>query len=260
METEILVIYLKAIFLTGTAGSGKSTLCSVLHPWYEDKNATVASVNLDPGAQDLPYEPDVDIRDFIDLSTVMQNYQLGPNGALIMAADLIATRINDVQETLDSLNPDYAIFDTPGQIELFAYRNSGPYLIDNLQSEGKTVLFLFDSTLVSTPSNFVSIALLGASIQMRLKVPQISVLSRKDLLGPNLKKVLSWASNVHRLEDALREESRHTYELDTFVLRDMARTGVSYELYPISSSNREGVMDLSAVITRQLSQGEENEE
>lgn len=251
---------MKAIFLTGTAGSGKSTLCSVLHPWYEDKNATVASVNLDPGAQELPYEPDIDIRDFIDLSTVMQNYQLGPNGALIMAADLIATRLNDIQESLDSINPDYAIFDTPGQIELFAYRNSGPYLVGNLQSEGTTVLFLFDSTLVSTPSNFVSIALLGASIQLRLKVPQISVLSRKDLLGPNLRKVLSWSSNVRLLEDAVRQESKDTYELDSFVLRDLARAGLAFELYPVSSNTRQGLMDLSAVITRQLNQGEENEE
>ena len=156
---------MKSIFLTGTAGSGKSSLCSALLSWYEDKSATVASVNLDPGVQELPYEPDIDIRDMLDISTVMQNYQLGPNGALIMAADLIATRMNDIQESLDSINPDYAIFDTPGQIELFAYRSSGPYIVDNLRSEGKTVLFLFDSTLVSTPSNFVSIALLAASIQ-----------------------------------------------------------------------------------------------
>ena len=187
---------MKSIFLTGTAGSGKSSLCSALLSWYEDKSATVASVNLDPGVQELPYEPDIDIRDMLDISTVMQNYQLGPNGALIMAADLIATRMNDIQDSLDSINPDYAIFDTPGQIELFAYRSSGPYIVDNLRSEGKTVLFLFDSTLVSTPSNFVSIALLAASIQLRLKVPQISILSRKDLLGPNLKKVLTWSSNV----------------------------------------------------------------
>lgn len=251
---------MRAIFLTGTAGSGKSLLCSVLLPWFEDKNATVASVNLDPGAQELPYEPDIDIRDFIDLSTIMQNYQLGPNGALIMAADLVATRINDIQESLDSINPDYALFDTPGQIELFAYRSSGPYIVNNLQCDSRTILFLFDSTLVATPSNFVSIALLSASIQLRLKVPQISVLSRKDLLGPNLRKVLTWSSNVRKLEDALSEESRGTYELDTLVLRDLARSGMASELYPVSSTTREGLIELSATITRQLSQGEENEE
>ena len=251
---------MRSIFLTGTAGSGKSTICSILAPWYTDKGATVASVNLDPGVQELPYEPDIDIRDFVDISTVMQNYQLGPNGALIMAADLVATRINDIQESLDSINPDYVIFDTPGQIELFAYRNSGPYIVDNLQSEAKTMLFLFDSTLVATPSNFVSIALLGASIRLRLKVPQISILSRSDLLGPNLKKVLTWSSNQYKLEEALRQESKFTYEIDSLILRDLSRSGMAYELYPVSSTSREGLLDLSAAITRQLNLGEESEE
>ncbi|HXQ92083.1 MAG TPA: ATP/GTP-binding protein [Nitrososphaerales archaeon] len=251
---------MRAIFLTGTAGAGKSTLCSVLAPWYTDKGSTVATVNLDPGVQELPYEPDIDIREMIDISTIMQNYQLGPNGALIMAADLVATRINDIQDSLESINPDYAIFDTPGQIELFAYRNSGPYIVDNVTAEATTMLFLFDSTLVSTPSNFLSIALLSASIRLRLKVPHISVLSRKDMLGPNLKKVLSWSSNAYKLEEALRQESMHSYELDSILLRDISRAGMSSELYPVSATTRDGLLDLSAVITRQLNQGEENEE
>ena len=220
----------------------------------------MATVNLDPGVQELPYEPDIDIREFVDISTVMQNYQLGPNGALIMAADLVATRTNDIQDSLESINPDYAIFDTPGQIELFAYRNSGPYIVDNISAEAKTVLFLFDSTLVSTPGNFVSIALLGASISLRLMQPQIAVLSRTDLLGPNLKKVMSWSSSARQLEEALREEGKQSYELDSILLRDLARAGIGPELYPVSANSRDGLLDLSAVVTRQLNQGEENEE
>jgi GTPase SAR1 family protein len=252
---------MRAIFLTGTAGSGKSLLCSALLPWYTDKGASVASVNLDPGAQNLPYEPDVDIRDYIDHSSVMQNYQLGPNGALILAADLVATRMNDIQVALDTINPDYAIFDSPGQIELFAYRNSGPYIVENIQGEGKTVIFLFDSTLVSTPTNFVSIALLAASIQLRLRAPQINILSRSDMLGPNLKKVLSWSNSAPKLEEALYEETKGSaFQLSSILLRDLARSGISYELIPVSSTTREGLLDLSAVITRQLSQGEEMEE
>ncbi len=252
---------MKNVFLTGTAGAGKSLLCATLLPWFADKGATVASVNLDPGAQNLPYEPDIDIRDFIDLSTVMQNYQLGPNGALILAADLVATRMNDIQEALDTINPDYAILDSPGQIELFAYRNSGPYIVDNLACDGKTVLFLFDSTLVSTPTNFVSIALLAASIQLRLKTSQINVLSRSDMLGPNLKKVLGWSSSAAKLEQALYEETKgSSYQLSSTLLRDLAKSGISYELIPVSSTTRDGMLDLSATITRQLSQGEEMED
>jgi GTPase SAR1 family protein len=251
---------LKSIFLAGTAGSGKSLLCSVLVPWFSDKGATTASVNLDPGATNLPYEPDVDIRDHIDLAAVMQNYELGPNGALIFAADLVATRLQDVEQALQEINPDYAVFDTPGQIELFAYRNSGPYIVSTLESEAKTLLFLFDSTLVATPANFVSIALLGASIQLRLKVPQISVLSRRDLIGPNINRVMGWATSVAKLEQAIAEESKGSYELDTSVLRSLARAGMAYELYPMSAVTREGIIDLSAAITRQLNQGEEMEE
>ena len=257
---NIHLIIVRAIFLTGTAGSGKSSLCATLLPWFSDKGSTIASVNLDPGASNLPYEPDVDIRDYIDLSTVMQNYQLGPNGALILAADLVATRINDIQQAVEDLNPDYVIFDTPGQIELFAFRSSGPYIVDNVQCEAKSVLFLFDSTLVSTPSNFVSIALLAASIQLRLKAPQIAVLSRRDLLGPNLKIVMSWATSLPKLEEAIRQEGRSSYSLDVSIVRDLARSGLAYELYPVSSTTREGMLDLSAMITRQLNQGEENED
>lgn len=251
---------MRAIFLTGTAGSGKSMLCSALLQWFSDKGSSIASVNLDPGAQNLPYEPDVDIRDYIDLSTVMQNYQLGPNGALILAADLIATKINEIQEALDSLNTDYGILDTPGQIELFAYRTSGPYIVENLQSEGKTVLFLFDSILSSTPTNFVSLALLAASVQLRLKAPQIPVLSRRDLLGSNLNRVLSWAGNSAKLEAALREESGDSYELTFGLLRSLVRSGMSYQLLPVSATTREGMLELSATIARQLNLGEENED
>lgn len=252
---------MKAIFLAGTAGSGKSLLCSTLAPWYSQKGASVASVNLDPGAQNLPYEPDVDIRDYIDLATVMQNYELGPNGALILAADLMATRMNDIEEAVDAINPDYAIFDSPGQIELFAYRNSGPYIVENVSCDGKTVLFLFDSTLVSTPSHFVSISLLSASIALRLKAPQIGVLSRKDLLGPGIKQVMNWSSNATKLEAALYEESKgSSYQLSSTVLRGLAKSGFSHELIPVSSTTHEGLIELSASISRQLNQGEEMED
>ena len=70
----------------------------------------------------MPYKPDVDVRDYIDIRTLMETYNLGPNGSLVMASDMIATRLDDIQTEVDSLNPDYVIIDTPGQIELFAFR------------------------------------------------------------------------------------------------------------------------------------------
>ena len=106
-----------AIFITGTAGSGKSLLTSKLLQWYIDRKSFPISINLDPGAVSLPYEPDVDVRDYIDINTLMETYDLGPNGSLVMASDMIATRLDEIQDEVNNLNPDYILIDTPGQIE-----------------------------------------------------------------------------------------------------------------------------------------------
>ena len=248
----------QAIYLTGTAGSGKSLLTSVLVSWYAKKGAFAAAVNLDPGATSLPYTPDVDIRDYIDLNTLMESYQLGPNGALILAADLLASRIDELQSELDKANPDYAIIDTPGQIELFAYRDSGPFLIKNLRCDNKATIFLFDSLLVSSATNFVSIALLAGSLKLRLEVPQVGVLSKKDLAGNKWKSVLKWSSSVSALEEAISTEHTGNYSLLIgSVLRDLVKLDLGYELIPFSSVTEEGINELSATLSRILTGGEE---
>lgn len=252
-----------AIFVTGTAGSGKSRLTSILKPWYADKGATTVVVNLDPGAFSLPYAPDVDVRDHIDIESVMESYQLGPNGALIFASDMIATRLPQIQEQVDDLNPDYVIFDTPGQVELFAYRQSGPYFVENFTCDNRCVIFLFDASLVATPTNYVSIALLAASMQLRLKAPQIPILSKKDLSGDAWKKAMKWSSNRAALEDALAKEKSGTsgidYILSSSIIRDLSRSGFNYELIPFSSVTQEGIIELSATLARILRGGEETE-
>ena len=113
-------------FLLGTAGSGKSTLVSVLQQWLASNDIDVATFNLDPGVQTLPYGPDINIRDYISLDAVMNEYGLGPNGGLLVSVDLIANELDNLQEELEDLAPEVVLFDTPGQIELFAYRTVGP--------------------------------------------------------------------------------------------------------------------------------------
>jgi len=247
-----------AIFLTGTAGAGKSLLTSVLKTWYSDKGATTIVVNLDPGAFSLPYSPDVDVTNHIDLKSIMDSYQLGPNGALILAADMISTRLPKIQEQVDMLNPEYVIFDTPGQIELFAYRHSGPYFVENFVCDAKSSIFLFDSTLVSNASNYISIALLASSLQLRLKIPQIAALSKCDVLGDHWKKLLEWSEDSSKLEAALAEEKDGTdYVLSSNLLRNLVRSDFSYELIPLSSVTQDGLIDLSAMLSRILRRGEE---
>ena len=78
-------------------------------------------INLDPAVKSVPYGPNIDIRDTVDYKEVMNQYGLGPNGAIMTSLNLFATRIDQVMDLLtkraDTL--DYAVIDTPGQIEAF---------------------------------------------------------------------------------------------------------------------------------------------
>jgi GPN-loop GTPase len=247
-----------AIFITGTAGSGKSLLTSRLLQWYVDRKSFPISINLDPGAVSLPYEPDVDVRDYIDINTLMEKYDLGPNGSLVMASDMIATRLDEIQDEVNDLNPDYVLIDTPGQIELFAFRASGPYFVSNLQSDNKVNLFIYDGMLVSSPINFVSIALLASSVKLRLKTAQINILTKRDLIVDKLRNILEWSSSALSLESSLDNEKDSEYSLlSKDLVRSMSKGGFHQNVIPVSSMTLNGMVNLSAALARIVSQGEE---
>jgi GPN-loop GTPase len=247
-----------AIFITGTAGSGKSLLTSRLLQWYSDNNAYPIALNLDPGAVSLPYGPDVDVRDYIDIATLMESYGLGPNGSLVMASDMIATKMDEIQKEIDGLNPDYVIVDTPGQIELFAFRASGPYFVTNMHADNKATIFAFDGVLVSSPINFVSISLLASSVKLRLKTAQINVLTKRDLVIEKLKDIMDWAGSHTALERALEGEKDAEYSLlSKDLARSMSKGGFAPGLVAVSSVTMSGMVNLAAALARTLNLGED---
>jgi GTPase SAR1 family protein len=251
---------LKTVFVSGTAGSGKSLLSSKLQDYYSKNGAFAAILNLDPGVENMPYTCDIDVRDHVDYVSIMQQYELGPNGAMVMANDLIASKIGDIQDQVDQVNPDYLIVDTPGQIELFAYRSSGRFIVDNLSSDEKTNVFLFDGSLITSPVNFVSIALLATSIRLRLNLPTINVLTKTDLLGDKLEDILQWSTNLKTLENAVSKETDgETYSLTTNILRGLDRGEFAQGLIPISNVSGEGFLNLEGALSRVLNLGEEVE-
>ena len=251
---------MKTIFISGTAGAGKSLLTSKLYEYYTKNGAFAAILNLDPGVESTPYTCDIDVRDYVDIVSIMQQYDLGPNGALIMANDLIASKIDDIKSEVDRVNPDYLIVDTPGQIELFAYRSSGPFLVENISSEEKTNIFLFDGALITSPVNFVSIALLATSIRLRLNVSTINVLTKTDLIGTKLNDILKWTTSLSTLENAIyKEADGDTYTLTTNILRGLNLGGFAQGLIPVSNVTGDGFVNLEGALSRILNLGEEVE-
>lgn len=252
---------MKTIFISGTAGAGKSLLTTKIQEYYTKNGAFASILNLDPGVETLPYTPDVDVRDYVDIVSVMRQYELGPNGAMIMANDLIASKIDDIRNDVDRVNPDYLLVDTPGQIELFAYRTSGPFVIENLTSDEKVNIFLFDGALITSPINFVSVSLLATAIKLRIKLPTVNVLTKIDVINERLKEILEWSTNLRTLENAIAKESDgEIYELTTGILRGLNLGGFAQGLIPVSNVTGQGMVNLEGALSRIINLGEEVED
>ena len=251
---------MKAIFVTGTAGSGKSMLTSKILEYYQKNGVFASALNLDPGVESLPYRPDVDVRDYVDIVQIMKQYDLGPNGSMIMANDLIAIKIDDIQNEIHGVNPDYLIVDTPGQIELFAYRASGPFFIQNIDAGEKTNIFLYDGTMIVSPSNFISISLLATSIKLRLGLPTINVMTKTDLIPDKIDQILKWSSDPTSLEEELKTLEGEVYSFATDILRTLNIGEFAGDLIPISNLTGEGMVNLQAALSRIINLGEEVED
>jgi len=251
---------LKAIFVTGTAGSGKSMLTSKILEYYQNNGVFASVLNLDPGVESLPYRPDVDVRDYVDIVQIMKQYDLGPNGSMLNENHLIASKIDDIQNEIHGVNPDYLIVDTPGQIELFAYRASGPFFIQNIDACEKTNIFLYDGTMIVSPTNFISISLLATSIKLRLGLPTINVMTKTDLIPDKIDQVLKWSSDPISLEEELKTLEGETYSLATDILRTLNIGEFTGDLIPISNLTGEGMVNLQATLSRIINLGEEVED
>jgi len=246
------------IFIIGTAGSGKSLLTASFNEWLKIGKQKAATVNLDPGVLNLPYVPDIDIRNYININQIMNEYGLGPNGALILAADLIAEEAERLGGEIEDLQSDVVIVDTPGQMELFAFRASGPYIANELTKEPKAIVYLFDAVFSFNPLNYVSNMFLSAAVYNRFFFPQLHVLSKCDLLPPKeANRVLEWSGDPEALEAVIEEKLNGTRRL---LSRDMMqaiyRLGLEFQLIPVSGKTNQGLINLSSALERILSGGE----
>ncbi len=173
---------MRFIVMVGPAGSGKSTLTAELADTIESYGPSVARVNYDPAAEKLPYDPEVDIRDYVSVEEFMEK-GLGPNGALIAAVDTSFAHVTEIRSKIDDINPDYVIIDTPGQLELFAYRVGGPVVVRAIiEDRPSATVFLMDPMFFEEPIGMVSILTLASSVAVRLQLPQVNVVSKADLL------------------------------------------------------------------------------
>jgi len=246
------------VFVIGTAGSGKSLLTAAFKEWLRMSKQDVSVVNLDPGALILPYSPDVDVRNYVDIEKIMEEHCLGPNGALVMAADLIADETEKLSHEIEELQSDIVLVDTSGQMELFAFRASGPYIANELTKEPKAIVYLFDSVFSINPLNYVSNMYLSAAVYNRFLLPQLHVLSKTDLL-PNeeVNKIVDWSVNPRALEESINQKLEGTKRLLSLnMMHAIYKIGLEFLLYPVSAKTNEGILNFNTAVERILAQGD----
>jgi len=245
------------IFVIGTAGSGKSELTGVFTRWLELQGENALAVNLDPGAITVPYSANVDVRDYIRVEALMEEYGLGPNGGLMLASEMMVEIIDQLASDIDDFGPDVALVDTPGQMEMFAFRDIGAQISEGLTDEGKGVIYLFDSILCRDPLNYVMNMFLASAVNSRFLLPQVSVLSKADLLKDELEEIENWAEEPMLLEEAIN--SRLT-GLNRLMSQDMmeviSRLGVEFVPIPFSTRTNLGFNRLYSEISRVFMGGE----
>lgn len=245
-------------FIVGTAGSGKSELTGALTRWLELQGEDVLAVNLDPGAIVLPYPANVDVRDYIRVENIMEEYSLGPNGGLVLACDLMVEIVDQLASDLNDFSPDIVLVDTPGQMELFAFRDIGARIAEGLTDEQKGIIYLFDSTFCRDPLNYVMNMFIASAINNRFLLPQISVLSKADLLREEeLEEISGWCEDPALLEDAI---NRRLTGLNRLISQDMMmvinRLGIDFSPMPVSTRTNLGFNRLYAEMSRVFVGGE----
>ncbi|HEX9261954.1 MAG TPA: ATP/GTP-binding protein [Candidatus Bathyarchaeia archaeon] len=245
------------MFIIGTAGSGKSLFTAAFSEWLKMSKQDVAIVNLDPGVLKLPYSPDVDIRNYVDVGNLMEKYELGPNGALILAADLIADEIENITRDVEAANADLVLVDTPGQMELFAFRASGPYIVNELTKEPKALVYLFDSVFSINPLNYVSNMFLSAAVYNRFFQPQVHLLSKCDLLPKKeIDKIADWSANPRALESAIETLEGEKRLFSKNMMHAISHIGLKFLLVPVSAKTNEGLNNVNVVLERILAGSE----
>jgi len=221
------------IFVLGTAGSGKSELTGVFTRWLQLQGEDALAVNFDPGAITLPYSANVDVRDYIKIEALMEEYGLGPNGGLILASELMVELVDQLASDIDDFGPDVALIDTPGQMEMFAFRDIGAKI------------------------NYVMNMFLASAVNSRFVLPQVSVLSKADLLEEELEEIEGWAAEPALLEEAIN--SRLT-GLNRLMSQDMmeviSRLGVEFVPIPFSTKTNLGFNRLYSEISMVFMGGE----
>lgn len=195
------------VICIGMAGSGKTTFMQRLNSHLHSKKKPPYVINLDPAVLKVPFGTNIDIRDSINYKKVMEQYNLGPNGAIMTSLNLFSTKIDQVLAIAEKRAPqlDHIIVDTPGQIECFIWSASGAIITDALASSFPTVIaYIVDTPRTASPTTFMSNMLYACSILYKTKLPMIIVFNKTDVKDASF--AVEWMKDFEAFQTVLHND------------------------------------------------------
>ena len=117
------------------------------------------------------------------------------------------------------------------------------------------ISFLFDPGVCRHPNGYISTMFLAGSVLYRFaNIPQLNILSKSDLLEPDvLERVISWSEDYDKLMLATEKTERGLVrELDSGISEIFERLQNFPHLLSVSSVNFSGIEEYWGAIQRTL--------
>ena len=178
---------------------------------------------MDPAVREIPYEPNIDIRDTVDYKEVMKQYALGPNGAIMTSLNLFTTKIDEVVHLLEKRSDDldFIFADTPGQIEVFTWSASGSIISQTLATSFPTVLlYVIDTPRTTNCTTFMSNMLYACSILYKMKLPFVIAFNKIDVTDHTFAQ--NWMEDFESFQDAMDQQPQSEQTFYASLIRSMS--------------------------------------
>jgi hypothetical protein len=133
----------------------------------------------------------------------------------------------------------------------------GARIAEEISDEGKGVVYLFDAGFSRDPLNYVMSMFLASAVNNRFLLPQVSVLSKADLLGEDLEELEGWGEDPSLLDEAINARLTGMNRLMSQDMMEVInRLGVQFNPLPFSTRTNLGFNRLYSEICRVFMAGE----
>jgi hypothetical protein len=190
-----------------------------------------------------PISLPADICELISVTEVMEELQLGPNGALLYAMEFMADNMSWFTDQLETfVEDDYLILDCPGQIELYTHIPVMNRVADALKAYGFNVcaVYCLDALFVTDAAKLIAGNLTALAAMTHLELPHINILTKCDLADKAaLEKYLSPSGDT-----LLRELSASTGPRYRRLNEEMAKLLDDYDMVsflPLDVTDEESI-------------------